>query len=92
MVTHEARQMQIPTGPSFVLGLCCVCCSSVSLQYLAGSIALQFKHVHVVVCPPTVVIELNVTSQALNVHLDMAMIRRADETVTEALSLLRCMI
>lgn len=38
--------------------------------YLARAIALEFKHVHRVIHPPTVVIKLNIPSQALNAHLD----------------------
>lgn len=37
--------------------------------YLAWSVALQFKHVHRIIHPPTIVIKLNIPSQALNAHL-----------------------
>lgn len=39
--------------------------------YLAWSVALEFKHIHGVVDPPTVVIKLNVSSQALDAHLNL---------------------
>lgn len=40
--------------------------------HLARSVALQLKHIHGVVDPPTVVIELDVPRQALDTHLDLA--------------------
>lgn len=42
--------------------------------HLAGSVALQLKHIHGVVDPPTVVIELDVSRQALDAHLDLTTI------------------
>lgn len=45
-------------------------CWSEGGAHLARSVALQFKHVHGVVDPPTVVIELNIAGQALNAYLD----------------------
>lgn len=39
------------------------------LTHLARSVALQLKHVHGVVDPPTVMIELDVPRQALDTHL-----------------------
>lgn len=39
--------------------------------YLAWPIALQFKHVHRVVDPPTEVIKLNIPSQTLDAHLEI---------------------
>lgn len=39
-------------------------------SHLARSVALQLKHVHGVVDPPTVVVELDVPRQALDAHLD----------------------
>lgn len=42
--------------------------------HLARSVALQLKHIHGVVDPPTVVIKLDVPRQALDTHLDLATI------------------
>lgn len=39
--------------------------------HLARSVALQLKHVHGVVDPAAVVIELDVPCQALDTHLDV---------------------
>lgn len=37
--------------------------------YLSWPVALQLKHIHGVVDPPTVVVKLDVPGQPLNVHL-----------------------
>lgn len=42
---------------------------TLGLSYPSWPVAFQFKHIHGIVDPPTIVVKLNVPGQPLNVHL-----------------------
>lgn len=74
---RKLQDFIVPKGGIVVwsqkLLLCCLLSVFFLAQrtHLARSVALQLKHVHGVVDPPTVVIELDVPRQALDTHLDV---------------------